>query len=167
MAESLAGIVRVFGVDGLEGLGTGNEHHHAPVAVGIVVPVGFALGGGHKAEHAAVYVVGTLGLELAAYVGGYSLNVVLQQLYILEDGVVDALQHVVGRIAFGRHLVGVVYQSVTQGSHRDDGRLDLKLSYNSFQFFFVHVFMICNCYKITTLFLQCQIFQPLSLLPSS
>ena len=40
----------------------------------------------------------------------------LQQVYIGKNGIVDALQHVVGSIANGFYSVGIIDESITQGA---------------------------------------------------
>ena len=65
-------------------------------------------------EHLAVDVRSLLLFQLLADVGRHGINVGLQHLHVLEDGMVDALQHVVGLIRFlGCHFIGVVDQTGT------------------------------------------------------
>ncbi len=111
IAERLAGEVGIFGVHRLEGVGILYENGDAPVflAVGPVALAG--LSAGEKGEHLAVDV--RIARYLAADVGGGAVDVVLQQIHVLEDGIVDALQYIVVA-AVGLHQKGVVYESVAQ-----------------------------------------------------
>ena len=55
--------------------------------------------------------------------GGHHFDVVLQQFDIAEDGVVDALQYIVGGVILGLDEIGVVDQSVTQRTDLTDAAL--------------------------------------------
>ena len=116
IAEGVASVIGRVLVDGLHGHGVVDEHGDAPVGVGLCVVIErLAVVGVDEAEHAAVDVVDTLCLELLANVSRHGLDVVLQQFYIGEDVVVDALQHIVGSGGLnGRYLVGVVDESVAE-----------------------------------------------------
>ena len=82
-------------------------------------------------QHLAVDVRLAPCLQLAADVGGDDLDVALQAVHVLEDGVVDALQHIVGRTGLGcDHFVRVVNQSRTQGAYLAHGALRVKMFYN-------------------------------------
>ena len=60
-------------------------------------------------------VCASLGFKLAAQVVGNSLDIVLKQVHIGEDGVVDALQHIVRGIGLSsRYQIGVVDETVAQ-----------------------------------------------------
>ena len=79
-------------------------------------------------QHLAVNVVGAFCFQFAAYVRGHYLNVVLKQVHVLENGIVDALQHIVGPIAtLGNDVIGVVNESVAQRLDFLDGTFYLKL----------------------------------------
>ena len=73
---------------------------------------------------------------------GNGLDVVLQQVDIRKDGIVNALQHIVGRGTCGGHLIGIIDKSVAQGGYRLYGSIYQKFTDNGFESFFVHVFMI-------------------------
>ena len=122
-AECLAGVVGIFGGDGLEGEGVRDEHGDAPVGFA-VGPVG--LGGilqGHEAEHLAVEIGLAGDLQLGADVAGDRLDVVLEEFHVLEDGVVDALEHIVFRPVRG-NLKSIVDESVAEGLYLFDVTLD-------------------------------------------
>ena len=99
VAKGHTGQVAVLGIDGLKGLSTGNEHHHTPVAVVGVVEIALAVASLHERKHLTIDVFLAASLEFLADVSGYHVDVMLQQVYIGKNGIVDALQHVVGRIA--------------------------------------------------------------------
>jgi len=63
-------------------------------------------------------------------VGSHDLDVVLQQVHVLEDGVVDALQHIVGRITIGHDVIGVVDESIAKRLDFLDRPQYLKLCQN-------------------------------------
>ena len=116
VAECLAAVIGALGGDGLAGHGVRDVHHHAPVALGPVSVIGLTIAGLDELQHFTVDVIGAAGFQLAADVGRHYLDVVLQQVHVLENGVVNALQHIVGRaITIGDDVIGVVDEAVTQG----------------------------------------------------
>ena len=118
LAEGLACVVRTLWVHCLLGDGTGNEDGNAPVLLVFVLEIGLAIVCLDEGEYLAVDIVSALGFELLADVGGNLFYVALQEVYIDEDGVVDALENIVGCIFFlGCHLVGVIDESVTEWFH--------------------------------------------------
>ena len=117
VAEGHASQIAVLGVDGLEGLGTRDEHHHAPIAVLGVAIVALSIGSLDEAEHLAVNIFLTTSLQLLADVGCHHVDVMLQEVDIGKNSVVDALQHVVGCRAKGFHAIGIVDESVAQWAH--------------------------------------------------
>ena len=63
---------------------------------------------------------------------GDSGNIGLKHLYILKNGMIDALQNVVGSICFfGVYFVSVVNKSCTQRFDFFYRTLDFKISYNA------------------------------------
>ena len=115
LSEGLACVVGAFRVDSLLGDGTRNEDGDAPVLLVFVFYIGLAVVCLDEGEHLAVYVVSALLFELLADVGSYFLDIVLQEIYIGEDRVVDALENIVWCIIFyGCHLVGVIDESITE-----------------------------------------------------
>ena len=118
VAESHACEVAVLWVHRLEGLRPRNEHHHAPIAVFVVAEEGLSVVGFDESQHLAVDVVLTALFEFAADVFCHHFDVVLQQIDIRENGVVDALQHVVWRVCgSGFHSIRVVDQAVAKRLH--------------------------------------------------
>ena len=97
LAEGLAGVVGTFRVDSFLGDGTRDEDGDAPVLLVLVLDIGLAVVCLDEGEYLAVDIVSALGFELLADVGGNLFNVALQEVYIGEDGVVDALQNIVGQ----------------------------------------------------------------------
>ena len=109
VTESGTCIVRILRIHRLVGFGTGDEYHDAPVAFA-VVPVSLAIvGGRQEVEYFTLYIGLSVCFELPADVTGHGVDVGLQHLHILEDGMVDALQDVVGSIVLdGSYFVRVV-----------------------------------------------------------
>ena len=133
IAESHTGIVRILGIHRLIGLGIGNEHHDAPIVLA-VVPVGLSRIGRNEREHFAFDVVHALLCQLLADMAGDGLDIGLQHLYILENGMIDALQHVVGSICFeSSHLIGVIDQPAAQRLDSADCTLRLEMGYNGLE----------------------------------
>ena len=130
LPEGLARTIGIFGVDRLVGLGTGNEDHHTPVGIAFL-PICLTVVGREEVQHLAVNVRLAALLEFAADVGGDGLDVALQAIHILEDGVVDALQHIVGRIGLGGdHFVGIVYQPAAQRTYFTHCPLRVEMGYD-------------------------------------
>ena len=136
LAEGLAGVVGTFRVDSFLGDGTRDEDGDAPVLLVLVLDIGLAVVCLDEGEYLAVDIVSALGFELLSDVGGHFLDVALQEVNIGEDGVVDALQNVVGCIFFlGCHLVGVIDESVTEGFNLAYSSLDVELVEDSCKIF--------------------------------
>ena len=115
LSEGLACVVGAFRVDCLLGDGTRNEDGDAPVLLVFVFYIGFAIVRLDEGENLAVDIVSALFFELLADVCSYFLDIVLQEIYIGEDRVVDALENIVWCIFFYCcHLVGVVDESITE-----------------------------------------------------
>ena len=118
VAEGHTGQIAVLGVHRLEGLRPRNEHHHTPIAVFVVAEKGLSVVGFDESQHLTVNIFFAACLEFFTDVACHHLDVVLQQIDIRENGVVDALKHVVGRVSrCGFHSVSVVNQAVAQGLH--------------------------------------------------
>ena len=82
-------------------------------------------------QHLAVDIRLATLLQLAADVGGDGLDVALQAIHILEDGVVDALQHIVGCVGLSSdHFVGIVYQPAAQRTYFVHCPLRVKMGYD-------------------------------------
>ena len=115
LSEGLACVIRTFWVYCLLGDGTRNEDGNAPVLLVFVLYIGLAVARLDEGENLAVDVVSALFFELLADVGSYFLDIMLQEIYIGEDRVVDALENIVWCIVFyGCHLVGVIDESITE-----------------------------------------------------
>ena len=111
LSERDAGVTGILGRDSLESQCVTDEHRHAPplLAVG---PVTLARGALRKeVQHLAVDVGFSGRHELFADVPRHAVDVVLQQIHILEDGLVDALQDIIVRTV-GDDPEGIVDQSV-------------------------------------------------------
>ena len=68
--------------------------------------------------------------------GGHFLYVMLQQIDIGKDGVVDALQYIVGGIRLnGVHLIGVVDESVAQGLYFAHSSLEVEQAEDGVEIF--------------------------------
>ena len=109
----------------------GNEDRQSPVGRA-VVPIRFPLVRGQEAQHLAVDVFLATRLELAADVVRYGFDVPLQPVHVAEDAMVDALQHIVGRVGLARrHPIGVVYQARPQGADIAHRPLRMKVAYDA------------------------------------
>ena len=65
---------------------------------------------------------------------GNGFNVCLQHFHILEDGVVDTLQYIVGRVGFqSSHFVRVINQSAAQRLDFVNCTLRIELGYNGLE----------------------------------
>ena len=116
VSESLAGHARVVGVNGVEGEGIGDETRHAPV-VSVKAGVGLVRSvlEGDECQDAAVDVVSAFFGEFLAEVVGDGHDVVLETIYVREDVMVDALEHVGGSFRFsGFHDISVVDEAVAE-----------------------------------------------------
>ena len=51
-------------------------------------------------EHLTLNIAFTFFFQFPADMSGYGIDICLQHLYILENGMIDALQYVIGRIGF-------------------------------------------------------------------
>lgn len=115
LSEGLSCVIRTFWVYCLLGDGTRNEDGNAPELLVFVFYIGLAVARLDEGEHLAVNVVSALLFELLADVGSYFLDIVLQEIYIGEDRVVDALENIIWCIVFYCcHLVGVIDESITE-----------------------------------------------------
>ena len=131
IAKGLAAVIGTLGRDSLVGDSIWDVYHHAPVAVGLVAVVGLAVPSFDELQYLAVNVVGIAGFQPAADVCRHHLDVVLQQVHVLENGVVDALEHIIGRCALGNHMVSVIDESVAQRLNALDHTLYFKLRQNA------------------------------------
>ena len=128
LSEGLACVVGAFRVDSFLGDGTRNEDGDAPVLLVFVLYIGLAVARLDEGENLAVDIVSALFFELLADVGSYFLDIVLQEIYIGEDRVVDALENIVWCIVFyGCHLVGVIDESITERLNLVYGSDDVEL----------------------------------------
>ena len=112
MPERLAGIVGIFRVDGLVRERVADEYRDAPEGLAIG-PIGFAAAFyGHETQDLAVDVALSGGFQFAADVARHRFDIGLEQIHVLEDGVVDPLEHVVVR-SVGDDLEGIVNEAVS------------------------------------------------------
>ena len=137
-AERLSRETRAFGRHGLHRHRPWDEDGEPPILLPLVLGVGLAVLRAHEAEHLAVDVVLVLLHQLAADVVGHHLDVVLQEVYIGEDGVVDALQHVVGPLFGRRDLVSVVDKAVAQRLDLGNGTLHRERLEDGFDVCVIH-----------------------------
>ena len=115
LSEGLSCVIRAFWVYCLLGDGIRNEDGNTPVLLVFVFYIGLAVARLDEGENLAVDIVSALFFELLADVGSYFLDIVLQEIYIGEDRVVDALENIVWCIIFYCcHLVGVIDESITE-----------------------------------------------------
>ena len=135
LGEGLADDGGILHAHAALGGGVGDEHHHTPIFLTVVVVV-FAVLGGHKTEHFAVDIGGAGGFELLANVAGDFDDVVHQQIDVGEDGYIDVLQHVVCAVAFGFHGVGGVDQPVAEGMDVTHFALNGEMGYDVFELLF-------------------------------
>ena len=73
--------------------------------------------------------------------GGDSIDVAHHHIHVGEDVVVDALQHIVGLVLFGRfNFVGVVDETLAQRLYFADGPFVGKATHDVVQLIEVHSF---------------------------
>ena len=110
ITKSYTGIIRIFCIHHLISLCIRNECHDTPI-VFTIVPIRFSGIGRNKREHFTIYIIRTLFHKFFADMPGYSFNVRLQHLHILENSMVHTLQYIVGGICFkSSHFIRVVNQ---------------------------------------------------------
>ena len=133
MPERLAGIVGILRIHGLVRERVADEHRDAPVGLAIG-PVGLAASfHGDEAQDLAVDVAFSGGFQFAADMARNRLDIALEQIDILEDGVVDALEDIIlGTVGF--HLEGIVDKTVAQRLDFLDCSVNLKLRNDSGEF---------------------------------
>ena len=131
VSESLTCIIGIFGVYGLIRLGTRDEYHDTPVAVS-VEPVSLSFSGFEERENFAVDIRFSGFGQFLADMSGDCGNIGLKHFYILENGMIDALQNIVGSICFfGVYFISVVDKSCTQRFDFFYRTLDFKFSYDA------------------------------------
>ena len=128
VAEGLATAECILRVHLFLGAGIRDEDAHAPVSSVAVLVIGLASRSLYEAQALAVDVLLALCLQLMAYMCCHRLNVVLQQVYIGENGVIDALQDVVGSVSpHSGHMQRFVDQSVSYRTDAFDSSFDAEL----------------------------------------
>ena len=131
VSESLTCIIGIFGVYGLIRLGTRDEYHDTPVAVS-VEPVSLSFSGFEERENFAVDICFSGFGQFLADMSGDCGNIGLKHFYILKNGMVDALQNIVGGVCFlCIHFVCVIDESCSQRLDFGDSALGVELSYNT------------------------------------
>ena len=140
MTEGLSRVFGIFRVDGLVGLGSGDEHGDPPeLAVYLDIGLGTVLQG-DESQYLPVDIGLPGGLQLATDVPCGSLDVVLEQFHILEHSIVDPLKDIIGGAVSGCHFIGVIDESVSQRGYFLDLALDGEASDDLFQVFHYFVF---------------------------
>ena len=136
-SEGKAGKVRILGIDHIEALRIGDANHQSPIRFAVEMVI-FTFVCGKESKHAAVEVFDALLFQFLANMIGDSDDVVHQHIHIPEDVMVDALQHVVGRvIALGDDAECVVDVPVPKRLH---GRgLPFDVESRKYLLFLLHV----------------------------
>ena len=115
LAERLPGQVSQRAGDALMRNGTGDKNHHPPVVFPVEI-IEFAVFGRHDAQHPAFHIFAARFGQLAANVRSNPLDVALQQADVLENKVINPLQHIIRHIARRRNTVGIVDPSAAYRS---------------------------------------------------
>ena len=137
LSEGKAGKVRILGIDHIETLRIGDADHQSPIRFAIEMVV-FTFVGGKESKHAAVEVFDALLFQFLANMIGDGDDVVHQHIHIPEDVMVNALQHVVGRvIALGDDTECVVDVPVPKRLHGRGLPFDVESRY--YLLFLLHV----------------------------
>ena len=131
VTEGFSCIIGIFGIYRLIRFCTWDEYHHTPITV-TVKPVCFTFFCFEETQHLAVYIRFSGFRQFLANVIGNSANIGLKHFYILENGMIDALQNIVGSICFfGVYFISVVDKSCTQRFDFFYRTLDFKFSYDA------------------------------------
>ena len=137
LSEGKASKVRILGIDHIETLRIGDADRQSPIRFSVEMVV-FTFVGGKESKHAAVEVFDALLFQFLANMIGDGDDVVHQHIHISENVMVDALQHVVGRvIALGDDTECIVDVPVPKRLHGSGFPFDVES--RNYLLFLLHV----------------------------
>ena len=157
LSRSLSGEVGQGGGDGFVGNRSGDEQHYPPVVLSIEIEQ-FARFGRNHTQYPTVN-IGTAAIrQFLPDVRGDAIDVALQQFDILKYMVVDPLQDIVGRRAFGGYTVGVVDPSITYRCDLCDGSLYVEVIYDLSDLFHVGLMFLSNAFAVAGFIIGSELF---------
>ena len=112
--------------------------------------VGLSVERGNKPQHPTIDIGHSFCQHLAAQVFGHDFNIVLQQVYVFENKMIDALQYMIGLVRLLRpDQERVVDQPTAQRHHRHNIPFNPEVFYYLFQLIITHrlrITQLCTLY---------------------
>ena len=108
ITESYACIIRIFGVNRFVGPCIGNKRHDTPITL-TIMPISLSCIGRKEMQHLTFNVFLAFLFQFLTDMSGYGIDIGLQHFYVLENGMIDTLQYIIGGISLeSAYFIGVI-----------------------------------------------------------